>query len=71
MQRYHLNETVTSDLGQAARLLVADEIDAVSAGVGCGINPAGDRDLDPSWADIYNSWAARGRTLAAVSKALG
>ncbi len=55
------------------RALSDDEIHAVSGGLdGCSPGRYAEApDFGPSWADIYNGWAARGRTLAAVSKAIG
>ena len=53
------------------RELSADEIHAVSGGDGCSPGKNASWDFGPTWADIYNDWAARGRTLAAVSKAMG
>ena len=54
------------------RALSDDEIHVVSGGDGCSPGRyAESPDFGPTWADIYNGWAARGRTLAAVSKAMG
>jgi len=48
-----------------------DEIHVVSGGLdGCSPGRYAESP-GPSWADIYNGWAARGRSLAGISKAMG
>jgi hypothetical protein len=59
-----MNEYETTEI----RELTAQESAAVSGGL---FDTPGRDAQGPTWADLYNEWAARGRSLAAVSKAMG